>query len=103
VSSVDEPDQQFYENYTCGAERNYMGYCNTELEKLFEEQSVEANQQKRRELVWQIERRLADDVVRPIIAHIRRGTCWHPAVKGLTIMSNSIYNGWRFEDVWLER
>jgi peptide/nickel transport system substrate-binding protein len=103
VSSVDDPDQQFYENYTCGAERNYMGYCNTELEKLFEEQSVEANQQKRRELVWQIERQLADDVVRPIIAHIRRGTCWHPAVKGLTIMSNSIYNGWRFEDVWLER
>jgi len=103
VSSVDDPDQQFYENYTCGAERNYMGYCNPELEKLFEEQSVEANQQKRRELVWQIERRLADDVVRPIIAHIRRGTCWHPAVKGITIMSNSIYNGWRFEDVWLER
>jgi len=103
VGSVDEPDQQFYENYTCGAERNYMGYCNPELEKLFEEQSVEANQQKRRELVWRIERQLADDVVRPIIAHNRRGTCWHPAVKGITIMSNSIFNGWRFEDVWLER
>jgi hypothetical protein len=22
--------------------------------------------------------------------------------KGLTIMSNSIYNGWRFEDLWLD-
>ena len=24
-------------------------------------------------------------------------------VKGLTIMSNSIYNGWRMEDVWLDK
>jgi hypothetical protein len=24
-------------------------------------------------------------------------------VKGLTTMVNSIYNGWRFEDVWLDK
>jgi hypothetical protein len=24
-------------------------------------------------------------------------------VKGLTIMTNSIYNGWRMEDVWLDK
>jgi hypothetical protein len=24
-------------------------------------------------------------------------------VKGLTIMVNSIYNGWRYEDVWLDK
>jgi hypothetical protein len=24
-------------------------------------------------------------------------------VKGLTIMNNSIYNGWRMEDVWLDK
>ena len=24
-------------------------------------------------------------------------------VKGLTIMVNSIYNGWRFQDVWLDK
>jgi hypothetical protein len=29
-------------------------------------------------------------------------TCWHPRVKGLTTMANSVYNGWRFEDVWLD-
>lgn len=26
-----------------------------------------------------------------------------PRVKGLTIMQNSLYNGWRFEDIWLDR
>jgi hypothetical protein len=29
-------------------------------------------------------------------------TCRQPWVKGLTIMTNSIYNEWRMEDVWLE-
>jgi hypothetical protein len=24
-------------------------------------------------------------------------------VQGLTIMSNSIYNGWRMEDMWLDK
>jgi hypothetical protein len=23
--------------------------------------------------------------------------------KGLTLMSNSTYNGWRFDDVWLDK
>jgi peptide/nickel transport system substrate-binding protein len=31
------------------------------------------------------------------------GNCRQPYVKGLTLMSNSIHNGWRMEDVWLDR
>ena len=34
-SGVDDPDQQFFENYACGSERNYTDYCNPEFEKLF--------------------------------------------------------------------
>ena len=30
---VDDPDAQFYENYACGSQRNYTGYCNPELQK----------------------------------------------------------------------
>ena len=26
-NGLDDPDQQFYENFSCGAERNYTGYC----------------------------------------------------------------------------
>jgi hypothetical protein len=33
----------------------------------------------------------------------RAATCWQPEVKGLTMMTNSQYNGWRFEDVWLDK
>jgi peptide/nickel transport system substrate-binding protein len=53
--------------------------------------------------VWQIERRLAEEGARPIIFYPRGGTCWQPQVKGLTIMVNSIYNGFRLEDVWLDK
>jgi len=51
VGSVDDPDQKLYENYTCGAERNYTGYCNRELEQEFERQSSETDQDKRKQLV----------------------------------------------------
>jgi hypothetical protein len=42
-------------------------------------------------------------VPRPIISHNLGATCWQPQVKALTMMVNSIYNGWRMEDVWLDR
>jgi peptide/nickel transport system substrate-binding protein len=102
-SGVDDPDQQFFENYGCGSERNYTGYCNPVLEKLFNEQSAIADQEQRKKLVWEIDKKLQEDGARPIIYHFRAATCMQPQVKGLTIMVNSQYNGWRFEDVWLDR
>jgi hypothetical protein len=30
-------------------------------------------------------------------------SCWRPRVKGLNLVVNSVFNGWRFEDVWLEK
>jgi peptide/nickel transport system substrate-binding protein len=102
-SGVDDPDQQFYENYACGSDRNYSGYCDPELDKEFDRQSAESDQEKRKKLVWEIDRKLQEDGARPIIFHGIFGTCWQPRVKGLTMMVNSIYNGWRFEDVWLDK
>jgi len=49
-------------------------------------------------MVWQIERKLIEDAVRPIIFFMRQGTCWQPEVKGLTLMDNSIFNSSRMED-----
>jgi peptide/nickel transport system substrate-binding protein len=102
-NGLDDPDQNFYENYACGAEGNYNGYCNPEVDKLIDRQSAEADQEKRKKLVWQIERKLAEDGARPIIVYDRRDTCWQPYVKGLTIMVNSVFSGARMEDVLLDR
>jgi len=46
---------------------------------------------------------LAEAAVRPVIFYPRGATCQQPWVKGLTVMNNSIYNGWRMEDVWLDK
>ncbi|MGD9615994.1 MAG: ABC transporter substrate-binding protein [Alphaproteobacteria bacterium] len=100
---VDDPDQTFFENYACGAENNYDGYCNPEIDKLFDQQSTEPNQEKRKQIVWEIEKRLAEDVARPVLYHNRSGTCWHPYVKGYTPMINGIYNANRMEQVWLDK
>jgi len=100
---VDDPDQQFYESYACDSDRNFTGYCNRDLEERFHLQSREADQSKRRELVWDIDQQLQEEEARPVIFHTRGATCWHPWVKGMTTMVNSLVNGWRFEDVWLDR
>ena len=102
-AGVDDPDAQFYENYACGSDRNYTGYCNAGIEGLFERQSMERDPEKRRRLVWEADRKLQEDGARPILFHNRFGTCHQPQVKGLTIMVNSLFNGWRMEDVWLDR
>ena len=103
INGLDDPDQTLYENFTCGAEGNYDRYCNPELDKMVDRQSMEFDQKKRKELVWAIERKLAEDAARPILWHNRTGTCWQPYVKGYTPMVNSVPNGWRMEDVWLDR
>ena len=102
-SSLDDPDQNFYENYACGSLRNYTNYCNKELEQDFVAQSIETDIEKRRKMVWDIERKLAEDVARPIIFHGVAAACWQPYVKNMSIMVNSIYNGWRWEEDWRDK
>jgi peptide/nickel transport system substrate-binding protein len=70
---------------------------------MFDRQSMETDQEKRKKLVWEIDRRLQEDGARPIVFHYHGGTCWHPRVHGVMIMTNSIFNGWRFDDAWLDQ
>jgi peptide/nickel transport system substrate-binding protein len=102
-TAVDDPDVAFYENYVCGSQRNYSGYCNKDVDKLVDRQSAEPNMEKRKKLVWEIERKLIEDDARPILFYNKAATCRRPHLKGLTTMVNSIYNGNRFEDLWLEQ
>jgi peptide/nickel transport system substrate-binding protein len=100
---VDDPDVNFYENFYSTSDRNYTGYNNPEVDKLIDQQSAEADREKRKKLVWGIEKKLADDAARPVLGYNVSNTCWTPQLKGLVLQTNSIYNGWRFEDLWLDR
>jgi peptide/nickel transport system substrate-binding protein len=102
-NGLDDPDQQFYENFSCGAERNYTGYCNAEVDQLIDRQSSEPDTAKRKQIVWEIERKLAEDAARPALFYPMSAACWQPYFKGHTMMVNGNYNGWRMEDVWLDK
>ncbi len=100
---IDDPDVVFFETFSCGSERNYTQYCNPDLEKQFHQQSQMMDFEKRRALVWEIDKKLQEDGARPVISHGRGGTCWQPQVKGVNIAVNTIYNHWRFEHIWIDR
>jgi peptide/nickel transport system substrate-binding protein len=102
-AGVDDPDQMFYENFYTGAGRNYGGYSDPEFDKLVDRQSMLADPEKRKEIVWQAERKLAEAAFRPVLYYPAGASCKQPWLKGLTMMTNSIYNGWRMEDVWLDK
>ena len=102
-NGLDDSDPNFYENYACGATRNYGGYCNHELDALIDRQSMESEPEKRRRLVWDIEKKLIEHDVRPVLFHPRATVCNQPWVKGMMQMVNGIHNGSRFEDVWLDK
>ena len=102
-TALDDPDVMLYEAYACTSERNYTSYCDKEMEARFDEQSRTTDPALRKKLVQQIDYDLQARGVRPSIMHTRANTCWHPWVKGLALASNSQYNHWRLEDVWLDR
>ena len=102
-TSGPDPDPILDIFYGCGSSLNWDGYCKPKVDSLIEQQSREGDPERRKPLLWAIERELAEDGARPIIFYSRGGTCWQPHVKGLTIMVNSIFNGNRREDIWLDK
>jgi peptide/nickel transport system substrate-binding protein len=101
--SVDDPDGNIVENYSCNSERNYTQYCNAEVDRLLSAQSRELDKEKRKKIVWDIEHLLVDDAARPIIISSVAANCWQPYVRNYTPHDNSQYNSLRFEDVWLDK
>jgi hypothetical protein len=63
-----------------------------EVDALIDRQSSEPEPEKRRQSVWETERRLARDASRPIIFYTRAATCWRPRVKGLNLWSSIAFS-----------
>src|SRR5437879_6550429 len=54
--SVDDPDGNIVENYSCKSERNYTQYCNAAADRLMAAQSSEPDKEKRKEISRAIQR-----------------------------------------------
>ena len=77
---IDDPDAQLFENYRCGSQRNFSGYCSEE-----------------------IDRKLQADGARPILGWGKQHWVLWPHVKNWFLHENSIYNVSRLQDVWLDK
>jgi peptide/nickel transport system substrate-binding protein len=101
--AVDDPDGNIVENYACGSERNYTQYCDAKVDKMLAEQSRETDREKRKRIVWEIEKYLVKDTARPVVQFSVAGNCWHNYVKNYVPHDNSQYNYVRYEEVWLDK
>ena len=100
---IDDPDAQLFENYRCGSQRNFSGYCSEEIDRLMVEQSQTLDRAKRLALVNEIDRKLQADGARPILGWGKQHWVAWPHVKGWALHENSIYNVSRRQDVWLDK
>ncbi len=100
---IDDPDAQLFENYRCGSQRNFSGYCSEEIDRLMVEQSQTLDRNKRLALVHEIDRKLQADGARPILGWAKQYAVHWPHVKGWAVHENSIYNVGRRQDVWLDK
>jgi peptide/nickel transport system substrate-binding protein len=98
-----DPDPALESLYGCAGNGNWDGYCSPELDSRILQQSMEGNEERRKGIVWAILRTLAENAVRPVIFYPDGATCAHPYVKNVTLHTNSVFNSYRFEDVWLDK
>jgi peptide/nickel transport system substrate-binding protein len=99
---IDDPDALFYEQYKCGSTRNSTDYCNPEIDRMIDLQSQELDPKKRLTLVLDIQRRLEEDVAKPMLGWRNAYFARWPYVKNL-VPHAPIYNFVRMQDVWLDR
>jgi peptide/nickel transport system substrate-binding protein len=98
----DDPDANFYEYFACRSPRNHSGYCDEQIARLIDEQSQELNAKKRLALVADIQKRIEEAAIRPVLAwRLDYFTVW-PHVKNLT-PHHSIYGWGRLQEVWRDR
>jgi peptide/nickel transport system substrate-binding protein len=100
---IDDPDANFFENFKCGSQRNFSGYCSEEIDRLMAEQSQTLDRAKRLALVNEIDRRLQREGARPVLGWGKQYAVYWSHVKAFPQHENSIYNVTRFQDVWLDK
>ena len=99
---VDDPDANFYENFACGSPRNYSFYCNEQVMKMIEQQSMELDPAKRLALVVAVQKQIELDAARPTLdQRLDYFTVW-PHVKNM-VPHHNIFNFGRMQNVWREK
>ena len=93
----------FYGNYyLCEASANFSGYCDDEFEAMFTSQLSELDEAKRQSIIWDMERKLFNDLPRVQVRWVAEGMAWWPWVKNFHDVDPAYYNNVTLEEVWME-
>jgi ABC-type transport system substrate-binding protein len=93
----------FYGNYfLCEASANFSGYCDQDFEDMFTRQLSELDEAKRQSIIWDIERKLFNDLPRVQVRWVAEGMAWWPWVKNFHDVDPAYYNNVTLEEVWMD-
>ena len=93
----------FYSNiYLCDAPSNFSGYCDQDFEAMYTEQLSEQDEDARQNIVWEMERKLFNDLPHIQIRWVAEGMAWWPWVKDFYDVDPAYYNNVTLEEVWME-
>ncbi len=101
-AALDDPDAHYTELYLCGAPRDYSGMCDQKVTDLFNKQSVELDMEKRKQLVWDLERYAVPLGIKIVLSwNDYRVATWN-YVKGY-VRGPGSYNTTHWKQVWLDK
>ena len=93
----------FYANYfLCGASANESDYCDEDFDAMFKAQLSELDEAKRQSIVWDMERKLFEDLPQVQVRWVAEGMAWWPWVKNFHDVDPAYYNNVTLEEVWME-
>ena len=93
----------FYANYfLCGAAANESDYCDEDFDAMFKAQLSELDEAKRQSIVWDMERKLFEDLPQVQVRWVAEGMAWWPWVKNFHDVDPAYYNNVTLEEVWME-
>ena len=99
--ALDDPDSVLPSHYSCGGAENFPGLCDTELDELIRQQSTELDNERRTELLNEIERLIWEQDAKIWFQwSTRRTPVWNNVV-GLEPGGSSLYQGRRLDQVYL--
>ncbi len=102
VAGTLDPSLFYADFFLCGASSNESGYCNPQVDKLFNQQLSELDEEKRRPIVHDIERLLLTDLPSVQVRWVAEGMAWWPWVKNWLDVDPAYYNNVTLEEVWLD-
>jgi peptide/nickel transport system substrate-binding protein len=83
--SMPDPEELFWTFYGCGNPRSKRwGYCDPKIEDLRGKQTAEMGQEKRKQILWDMQKLLLDETAPAVNYYNRFATVMNKRVKGLS-------------------